>query len=278
MCADLARGAPAGGVKRTAAADIFLSLQEPAVLDFSGRNAERDEAPELQHPAAMRVAMQRKSVVRQRPTEDLNAQVLRLWNRRYFEERLAEEESRSRRAGASRRFSVLVVDINDFKGINDQHGHPVGDQLLKWAGEFLHTHLRTHDVACRTGGDEFAVLLPDVSGEDAARLVARLREQLVVANRAREIPLGMSLGTATWPDVGATRSDLIAHADEEMYADKRRQKAAAEAIAAAAPARTPKPRAVAPARPRAPKAASRRAKSADEGATPAPLPAPFPIG
>jgi diguanylate cyclase (GGDEF)-like protein len=284
-----------------------LSLQEPAVLDFSGRNAERDEAPELQHPAAMRVAMQRKSVVRQRPTEDLNAQVLRLarenaalrrevarlhafrslayrdpltglWNRRYFEERLAEEESRSRRAGASRRFSVLVVDINDFKGINDQHGHPVGDQLLKWAGEFLHTHLRTHDVACRTGGDEFAVLLPDVSGEDAARLVARLREQLVVANRAREIPLGMSLGTATWPDVGATRSDLIAHADEEMYADKRRQKAAAEAIAAAAPARTPKPRAVAPARPRAPKAASRRAKSADEGATPAPLPAPFPIG
>jgi diguanylate cyclase (GGDEF)-like protein len=204
----------------------------------------------------MRVAMQRKSVVRQRPTEDLNAQVLRLsrensalrrevaklqvfrsmayrdpltglWNRRYFEERLAEEESRSQRAGSSRRFSLLVVDINDFKVINDQHGHPVGDALLKWAGEFLHTHLRTHDVACRTGGDEFAVLLPDVSAEDAARLVARLREQLVVANRTREIPLGMSLGAATWPDAGAATADLVAHADEEMYADKRRQKAAA---------------------------------------------------
>jgi diguanylate cyclase (GGDEF)-like protein len=251
--------------------------------------------------------MQRKSVVRQRPTEDLNAQVLRLarenaalrrevtrlhvfrslayrdpltglWNRRYFEERLAEEESRSQRAGSSRRFSVLVVDINDFKAINDQHGHPVGDQLLKWAGEFLHTHLRTHDVACRTGGDEFAVLLPDVSGEDAARLVARLRDQLAVANRGREIPLGMSLGTATWPDAGATRDDLIAHADEEMYADKRRQKAAAQAIAGASPPRAPKARAVAPARARAAKAATTHGKTAEEGATPAPFPAPLPIG
>jgi diguanylate cyclase (GGDEF)-like protein len=212
----------------------------------------------------MPLAMQRKSVVRQRPTEDLSTQVLRLsrqnavlrrevarlqvfrsmayrdpltglWNRRYFEERLNEEQSRSQRAGSGRRFSVLVVDINDFKAINDDHGHPVGDALLKWAGEFLATHLRTHDVPCRTGGDEFAVLLPDVSNEDAARLVARLREQLIVANRSRQIPLGMSLGTATWPDVGATTADLIAHADEEMYADKRRQKAAAEVVGTARP-------------------------------------------
>ena len=238
--------------------------------------------------------MQRKSVVRQRPTEDLNAQILRLsrqnavlrrevaklqpframayrdpltglWNRRYFEERLNEEQSRSQRAGSGRRFSVLVVDINDFKAINDDHGHPVGDALLKWAGDFLATHLRTHDVPCRTGGDEFAVLLPDVSNEDAARLVARLREQLVVANRGREIPLGMSLGTATWPDAGATTADLIAHADEEMYADKRRQKSAAMVIAAPSHARPVK--------------AVRVAKAKD-GATPTPFPAsraPLPI-
>jgi len=238
--------------------------------------------------------MQRKSVVRQRPTEDLNAQILRLsrqnaalrrevaklqpframayrdpltglWNRRYFEERLNEEQSRSQRAGSGRRFSVLVVDINDFKAINDDHGHPVGDALLKWAGDFLATHLRTHDVPCRTGGDEFAVLLPDVSNEDAARLVARLREQLVVANRSREIPLGMSLGTATWPDAGTTTADLIAQADEEMYADKRRQKSAAMVIAAPSHARPVK--------------AARVAKAKD-GATPTPFPAsraPLPI-
>jgi diguanylate cyclase (GGDEF)-like protein len=239
----------------------------------------------------MSLAMQRKTVVRQRPTEDLNTQVLRLsrqnavlrrevaklqvfrsmayrdpltglWNRRYFEERLNEEQSRSQRAGSGRRFSVLVVDINDFKTINDQHGHPVGDALLKWAGEFLHTHLRPHDVACRTGGDEFAVLLPDVSADDAARLVARLREQLVVANRGREIPLGMSLGVATWPDSGSTVADLIAHADEEMYADKRRQKSAAETIAAAP---------LVTARARAERSA--KAKVIKAGATPAPVPA-----
>jgi diguanylate cyclase (GGDEF)-like protein len=208
----------------------------------------------------MRVVMQRKSVVRQRPTEDLNTQILRLsrqnavlrkevtrlqiyrsmayrdpltglWNRRYFEERLSEEFSRSQRAGSERRFSVLVVDINDFKTINDEHGHPVGDAVLKWAGSFLVTHLRTHDVPCRSGGDEFAVLLPDVSLEDAARLVTRLREQLARENTSRDIPVGLSVGTATWPDVGTSCADLIAHADDEMYEDKRRQRAAREAVA-----------------------------------------------
>jgi diguanylate cyclase (GGDEF)-like protein len=237
----------------------------------------------------MRALMQQKGdVVRQRPTEDLNTQVLRLarqnatlrrevarlqvfrsmayrdpltglWNRRYFEERLNEEQSRSQRAGSGRRFSVLVVDINDFKAINDAHGHPVGDALLKWTGEFLVTHLRTHDVPCRTGGDEFAVLLPDVSSEDAARLVTRLREQLVVANRSREIPLRLSLGTATWPDSGGTCAELIAHADEEMYADKRRQKANAEVTLAA--------------RARTAKVAAKSKPGAADAATPSPFPA-----
>jgi diguanylate cyclase (GGDEF)-like protein len=185
-----------------------------------------------------------------------------LWNRRYFEERLNEEQSRSQRAGADRHFSVLVVDINDFKAINDDHGHPVGDALLKWAGEFLSTHLRTHDVPCRTGGDEFAVLLPDISSEDSTRLVARLRDQLVVANRSRQIPLGMSLGTATWPNAGATTADLIAHADEEMYADKRRQKAAAEVVSTARPREARRTRAAKP----------------KEGATSTVIRAPFSIG
>jgi diguanylate cyclase (GGDEF)-like protein len=232
-------------------------------------------------------ALMRKTVVRQRPTEDLNAQVLRLsrqnaalrrevaklqifrsmayrdpltglWNRRYFEERLAEEQSRSQRAGAGRRFSVLVVDINDFKRINDDHGHPAGDALLKWAGEFLATHLRTHDVPCRTGGDEFAVILPDVSREDSVRLLTRLREQLIVANSGREIPLSLSLGTATWPDEGGTAAELIAHADEEMYADKRRQKALAQAAGHA--------------RSRVPRARAKEAATKD--ATPTPFPDP----
>jgi two-component system cell cycle response regulator len=148
-----------------------------------------------------------------------------LWNRRTFDARLREELSRSERAGPGRRFSVLVVDINAFKAVNDSHGHPVGDTLLKWTGEFLTAHLRAHDVPCRTGGDEFAVLLPDVSSDGAAHLVARLRRELSLANAGRAIPVELSLGTATWAGAGSNAADLVAEADRQMYVDKRRQKA-----------------------------------------------------
>jgi len=150
-----------------------------------------------------------------------------LWNRRYFDERLKEEISRSQRAGGGRRFSVMVVDINDFKAINDTYGHQAGDVALRWVAAFLTTHLRTHDVPCRTGGDEFMVLLPDLSAEDCGRIVVRLRLQLRVANSTRAVPLNLSLGTASWPDSGVTAEQVVAQADQAMYGDKRRQKAGA---------------------------------------------------
>jgi diguanylate cyclase (GGDEF)-like protein len=148
-----------------------------------------------------------------------------LWNRRYFEERLNEELSRSQRAGVGRRFSVMVLDLNDFKATNDRYGHPVGDGVLKDVGEFLITHLRHHDVACRTGGDEFSVLLPDLSVEDCGHLVDRLRGGLEAANVERRIPISLSIGTASWPEGGDTADALLTRADEAMYADKHRQRA-----------------------------------------------------
>lgn len=148
-----------------------------------------------------------------------------LWNRRYFEERLTEELSRSQRAGSARHFSLMVLDLNDFKLTNDRYGHPVGDAVLKDVGEFLVTHLRHHDVACRTGGDEFSVLLPDLSPEDCGHLTNRLRAGLERANAARQIPLSFSVGTATWPDAGDSAEVLKARADEAMYAHKREHKA-----------------------------------------------------
>jgi diguanylate cyclase (GGDEF)-like protein len=147
-----------------------------------------------------------------------------LWNRRFFQERLNEELSRSQRAGSSRKFSVMVVDLNDFKATNDRYGHPMGDAVLKDAGAFLVNHLRHHDVACRTGGDEFSVLLPDLSAEDCGHLVGRLRAALAELNAKRRIPISFSLGTASWPDAGDTAEALEARADEAMYADKRRHK------------------------------------------------------
>jgi diguanylate cyclase (GGDEF)-like protein len=148
-----------------------------------------------------------------------------LWNRRFFEERLREELSRSQRAGAGRRFSVMIVDIDDFKRVNDRHGHAAGDAVLKEVGEFLIAHLRNHDVACRTGGDEFGILLPDLSAEDSGHLVDRLRAARAEANAAREIPISLSLGTASWPQAGDSVDALLSHADQAMYTAKRRRKA-----------------------------------------------------
>jgi len=147
-----------------------------------------------------------------------------LWNRRFFEERLREELSRSQRAGAGRRFSVMIVDVDDFKRVNDLHGHAAGDTVLKEVGEFLIAHLRNHDVACRTGGDEFGILLPDLSAEDCGHLVDRLRAVRAEANTTRAIPISLSLGTASWPEAGDSVDALLGHADQAMYAAKRRRK------------------------------------------------------
>ena len=148
-----------------------------------------------------------------------------LWNRRYCEERLKEELGRSQRAGLGRRFSVMVLDLNDFKATNDRYGHPVGDSVLKDVGQFLVTHLRGHDVACRTGGDEFTVLLPDLSADDCGHLIERLRTGLAATNGERRIPISLSLGTASWPEVGDSVDALLTRADAAMYADKNQYKA-----------------------------------------------------
>jgi diguanylate cyclase (GGDEF)-like protein len=147
-----------------------------------------------------------------------------LWNRRYFEERLKEEFSRAERAGVGRCFSVGIVDLNGFKDVNDQYGHLVGDEVLKWVGNFLTTHLRTHDLACRTGGDEFMLLLPDLSAADAVHVIARFRVQLREANLGRFVPVGLSIGSASWPEVSKSCDMLLARADASMYEDKRAQK------------------------------------------------------
>ena len=149
-----------------------------------------------------------------------------LWNRRFFEERLREEFSRSGRAGGDRRFSVAVVDINGFKEINDDHGHQAGDAMLKWVGDFLGAQLRTHDVPCRTGGDEFMVLLPDLSAADCQLVIARLRQKLAEANDGRAIPVSLSIGTASYPEISESCEKMIDAADAVMYEDKRAQKGA----------------------------------------------------
>lgn len=158
-----------------------------------------------------------------------------LWNLRYFTERLTEELSRARRQ-PQRHFSIMMVDVNDLKALNDSYGHGEGDLVLRWVAEFLERLLRTHDVLCRVGDDEFAVLFPEMGATESTPLLARLRAALSQARTGAPFSIGLSFGFADYPENGTTCDDLMHVADDEMDLDKRRQK-----IASAGPPRTRPP-------------------------------------
>jgi diguanylate cyclase (GGDEF)-like protein len=143
-----------------------------------------------------------------------------LRNRRCFSERLAEEICRSQRHRAP--VSVLCLDVNGFKHLNDTLGHAAGDSALVGVGEFLETLTRAEDLCCRIGGDEFAVLLPDTDTVQCRFVTQRIRARVGELS-AFGLHQGLSIGAAMLGP-GDDEASLIARADQEMYADKRAQK------------------------------------------------------
>jgi diguanylate cyclase (GGDEF)-like protein len=135
-----------------------------------------------------------------------------LFNRREFELRFAEEQSRSERSGTS--CSLLLIDVDQFKLINDERGHHAGDHVLRLLGGWLTTGLRQHDVAARYGGDEFILLLPGTGRKDIHAVARRL------GSTARENGVSLSAGAATWPQDCGSFPDLITAADEGLYRAK----------------------------------------------------------
>lgn len=138
-----------------------------------------------------------------------------LYNRGYFEEELARLER-----GRQYPISVVMVDVDDLKVINDTLGHEAGDEILRRSAVVLRTVFRADDVVARIGGDEFAVLLPnaDVSIVDAA--VERLRAEVETYNsQEKDNPLGLSLGSATIAEAGSLAAALKI-ADHQMYKEK----------------------------------------------------------
>jgi diguanylate cyclase (GGDEF)-like protein len=128
--------------------------------------------------------------------------------------------------GAARSFSLLFLDIDHFKEINDRHGHSCGDDVLRQVATLLRTHLRQSDIASRYGGDEFVVLLPGASAETAMRLAERLRSTVEQhrfwsPESTTRLAVTVSVGAAAFPEDGATMDDLILHADASMYTAKR---------------------------------------------------------
>ena len=143
-------------------------------------------------------------------------------NRRHLMQRLTEECARSERSGKP--FSLLVIDLDGFKAINDSRGHAAGDACLQHFTLMAQTRLRPGDMLARAGGDEFSIVLPSASLREAAMIARRVlqicREDAEACIGA-DIPISVSIGVAQWTaEVGAYPDILIAHADHALYAAK----------------------------------------------------------
>ena len=156
-------------------------------------------------------------------------QLTGLYNRRSGEQRLAQEISRAQRHG--RPLTVLLIDIDGLKQVNDKHGHAAGDTLLKGFADRLQRAIRGSDLAVRLGGDEFMALLPECRAEEVRHVLARI-EGLEFEFNEEKISLHFSRG---WTDykAGETPQELLNRADQELYANKRAGKRAS------APAQSP---------------------------------------
>ena len=133
-------------------------------------------------------------------------------NRRGFEERLSAHLARRLRDGDP--FALLLFDLDDFKSVNDEHGHAEGDELLRWTAEQLRAELRKGDDLARLGGDEFAILLGGCDAEEARKVIERC------ADRARP-RTELSGGAACCPEDGDDPETLYRLADLRLYTDKR---------------------------------------------------------
>ncbi|HVP68620.1 MAG TPA: GGDEF domain-containing protein [Anaeromyxobacteraceae bacterium] len=140
-------------------------------------------------------------------------------NRRAFEEAVDREIERVRRQG--RPLTLVYLDVDDFKALNDRFGHVAGDEVLRTVGASLKAGTRRLDTPARVGGDEFALLLPDTPVRAAAALLGRLRERLGSALVARGHPVGLSMGAVTFEEPPSSGPEMVALADAAMYRAKR---------------------------------------------------------
>jgi diguanylate cyclase (GGDEF)-like protein len=210
----------------------------PLTLDLASENSDSDTKLLLYPPArgfdvetqklaewvaaqagiALENARLHEEVRRQATTDELT----NLVNRRRFIEALETELERAKMFDSP--LSVVLADLDDFKRINDDHGHHGGDRVLKSFGQLLRAQVRDFDVAARLGGEEFAILLPQTTAEAAAVVAARTRDTLAASPMAvsddATVRLSASFGIAE-SNPALTTDELLRRADDALYAAKR---------------------------------------------------------
>jgi diguanylate cyclase (GGDEF)-like protein len=149
-----------------------------------------------------------------------------LHNRRYFEQRVAQELSRAERT--NKQLAIAIIDLDDFKRINDVAGHAAGDRVLSFVGRYLASCCRGFDIACRIGGDEFALIIPETDAEGARAALERIEARFQAAvDRPRlsaRLAVSFSFGLALFPTDAHTIDNLLARADHAMYLRKTQRK------------------------------------------------------
>jgi len=152
-----------------------------------------------------------------------------LYNHRYFYEQFSHEIERSLRYGEP--LTVLLMDMNNFKGINDTYGHMVGDKFLSLVGEVIARQIRSSDIGARYGGDEFVVLLPSTTADEARltaeKLSVAVSDAPAISPNEERIPLSITIGIATCPDDSRNAGELLQIADARMFELKPNRRRAA---------------------------------------------------
>lgn len=144
-----------------------------------------------------------------------------LYNRRYLEESMVREVSRLKRRGHT--LGVIMADLDHFKQVNDTYGHEAGDEVLRAFGDFLRHNTRGEDIACRYGGEEFAIILMNASMETARAKAEELRQgvrNIAVKHDGKDLRFTVSIGVAVFPDDGDTLESALQAADAALYRAK----------------------------------------------------------
>jgi diguanylate cyclase (GGDEF)-like protein len=226
--ADLRKDSRAmGAVGAVLAWPLRCRAQTIAALVVMERQAAK-QAPQLAPSVGVALGMMLEgpaqaldNALRLRRSEALSVtdDLTQLYNSRYLNQVLRRESKRASRSG--RPLSLLFMDLDGFKGINDTHGHLAGSRALVEAAAVIRRCARETDVVARFGGDEFAIILPDTGSEGAAAVGERVRERLAahpfLENNGLKLKLTASVGVATLPDVAGSAEELVRAADMAMY-------------------------------------------------------------
>ena len=203
------RGRPVGSL---VGLDYMASAREPQLGP-----AVRRAVGELLEPAS--AALDNALLLKRAEGLSVTDDLTQLYNSRYLNQVLRRETKRASRSG--RPLSLLFIDLDGFKAVNDTHGHLCGSRALVEAAGVIRSSARETDVVARFGGDEFALVLPDTGGEGAYSVGERTRDRIAafrfLAGDGLDIHLTASVGVATLPDAAASADELVQAADKAMY-------------------------------------------------------------